>query len=81
MRTNELYHVHTMALSKTGLNMKTFPTLKEFWGNSYEQEKKKREKMKVKRERKKNHFSVYDSHNYVWIKPIVSLKDSQIPIA
>ena len=37
---NGCYPGHTMSLSKAGLNMKNYPTLKELWENSDEREKK-----------------------------------------
>ena len=33
---------HTKVISKEGLNMNTFPTLKELWENADDQEKKKK---------------------------------------
>ena len=42
MSINERYPDQTNALSRAGLSMKIFPTLKELWENAYEWEKNKK---------------------------------------
>ena len=43
-RVNDIYPGHTMALIKSGINLKTPPTLEELWEYVYEQEKNTKEK-------------------------------------
>ena len=48
MSIKERYPDHAIALARSGLGMKNFPTLKKLWENADEREKKKKEKRKRK---------------------------------
>ena len=39
---NEQYPIHTVELTKSGINMNIFLTLKELWENADKREKKKK---------------------------------------
>ena len=49
MSIKERYFEQANALSRAGLGMKNFPTLKELWENADEREKKKKGKRKRKK--------------------------------
>ena len=49
MNIKERYFEHANAISRAGLGMKNFPTLKELWEDADEREKKKKEKRKRKK--------------------------------
>ena len=61
-----------IALAKSGINIKTFPTFKGLWENTYERGEKRKEKRKIKRGGRRNNFSVSNYHNSVGRQYIVS---------
>ena len=56
MIIKECYPDHTNTLARSGLSMKTFPTLKEFWDNADDRDKKRKEKHRKRRGGKQNAY-------------------------
>ena len=78
MRVNGFYPDNTMTLTKARLNLKTLPTLREFWKNIDDREKNRKEKHRRKARVRINNFSILDSPECDRIKSILSPKYSKI---
>ena len=64
MSIKERYPDHDNALTRAGIGMKNFPTLKELWDNADEREKKKKKNVKVIGEGDLTLISALGSHNF-----------------
>ena len=72
MSIKECYPYHSNALTREGLVMKNFPSLKELWENADERDKNKKENIKGRNE--EGHVTLFFklvSHNYGGRKSIV----------
>ena len=71
MNIKERYFENANALSRTGIGMKNFPTLKELWENADEQKKNKNKNVKGREGGNVTLISELRSHNYERRKSIV----------
>ena len=71
--------IYTNALDIAGLSMNYFPTLKKWWENAYEREKKRKEKLKRKMGGRLNAY-LYIKFSQLWLYKIHSvIKNPQKP--